>query len=283
MKRILHLAGLTLSSMIIAGALPSCAVEAAQPTSSNEATASEGILYTIELGGMHRFEFVRLVEGGMATREMGGVDDKPLFSPAERPNNLSEVFHLIKPNDEVPAVLVEADRLHAEAAANEAKKGPTQGYPPPPSSEAAASSGPEIASSQQAVCSSDIYGDHWYGDHWYNNVVVGKPTWAQHWDTNILYVDAWITLAGNNFHITDYEGDLNSVGQLTLQRWGCDLSGCLWRNSVNQYLGPAPAWAEWTVFWAGSGLYNVNGLNYTRYILRSGGQCSHMHYLVYGA
>jgi hypothetical protein len=98
-------------------------------------------------------------------REAGGTNEKPLLPDTERPNTLTELFQLIRPNEAVPAVIVEADRRRAEAAARDAQLGPVPGAHPPSTSEPGVSSESEIMSTQQAACTPDYYGDHWYGDY----------------------------------------------------------------------------------------------------------------------
>ena len=303
MNLITKLMGLVVFSIPPAVALAACTVEsgatlpeATDPANETDESANGlELLHSVQLEGSHRFDFLRLKDGSLATRESMDIGDGQLLSQRMKsePTTMVDVFRFLAPNQAVPSKLIDADRRNEEARLAAAKRPPNPHFVPPPSDLEPTGgpwSGSDLASSQQSLlaCSGDLLNDNWGAQWFLNNYCYAGPGytgtlyfqqcqvnwgWADSWTEHQVLEPGWLS----GFRYRQFEGDFSNSGYGDLFRWYCDaLTGwnCYWAQLVANVVVKPRKLFEWYFWQSFDANYYNDGTNYSRWKARS--PCGHL-------
>jgi hypothetical protein len=243
-----------IASVIAAAILPACGSGGGGSGSVAESQVAQingNLLATIDNGAGHHVDFYDFGFGLRGVSETRGMADPEWVVASPNANSPSEIYRLMRPNEEVPQAIVAADargvidsaRLAAASPgtpATEVVEPPPNWVPPvAPGAAKAASADAETALSQiseaSLVCSTDELNDNW-GEVWFkgmfnNNAMFPCP----HTYSSIIQLSlpaSVVTIhAGQDIEYNQFEADFLNAG-ITSGSWKDPMGprNFLWRN-----------------------------------------------------
>lgn len=194
------------------------------------------LLTTVELSDSHRIDFFELTSGGTVVREEYSMD-----VPAEarlpelgKLEGTAAIFRALRPDEAVPAALLEADardvvRREAEAA--------NDLYTTATSGDEEVQEGP-LLSTRAEECSGDVLGDGW-GGQWFLDTFCpdGDAPYHWCWANHTSYVTGGFDVV-HQFSWSQFEGDFNRSGSFQLEHRKCSLFSCYWDLDIWDSIPP---------------------------------------------